>query len=292
MRAFHPEDKARSAIDTRLGACGWLVQRGTGMNVRGDRRRRARIRRPLPARWTTLCSWIAGSAASSRPSQRERRLAGSPNRPRVTSPSARIPWRRRGPASGSNMSRPTPKPCSATSPTLRRVRGASSPFTVPRRCAVADRAGHVARRGFGTCRRSSPRACVSLPDRGDRRQSKIAGPDDPRALVQMTMGAGKTFTACTASYRLLAHAGMQARPVSGRSRAISAIRPRPNMPPIGRPAPAGCSPNSTTSRSSGRPGSIKVRADGHRDDPTGLFGADRQGTRRGRRRRFRIRARR
>ncbi len=33
--------------------------------------------------------------------------------------------------------------------------------------------------------------------------------DDPRALVQMTMGAGKTFTACTASYRLLAHAGMR-----------------------------------------------------------------------------------
>ncbi len=29
----------------------------------------------------------------------------------------------------------------------------------------------------------------------------------PRALVQMTMGAGKTFTAATQSYRLLAHAG-------------------------------------------------------------------------------------
>jgi type I restriction enzyme R subunit len=28
----------------------------------------------------------------------------------------------------------------------------------------------------------------------------------PRALVQMTMGAGKTFTAATLSYRLLAHA--------------------------------------------------------------------------------------
>jgi type I restriction enzyme R subunit len=33
--------------------------------------------------------------------------------------------------------------------------------------------------------------------------------DDPRALIQMTMGAGKTFTACTASYRLLAHAGVR-----------------------------------------------------------------------------------
>ena len=33
--------------------------------------------------------------------------------------------------------------------------------------------------------------------------------DDPRALIQMTMGAGKTFTACTMSYRLLAHAGIR-----------------------------------------------------------------------------------
>ncbi len=33
--------------------------------------------------------------------------------------------------------------------------------------------------------------------------------DDPRALIQMTMGAGKTFTACTMSYRLLAHAGVR-----------------------------------------------------------------------------------
>jgi type I restriction enzyme R subunit len=32
---------------------------------------------------------------------------------------------------------------------------------------------------------------------------------DPRALIQMTMGAGKTFTACTASYRLLAYAGVR-----------------------------------------------------------------------------------
>jgi type I restriction enzyme R subunit len=32
---------------------------------------------------------------------------------------------------------------------------------------------------------------------------------DPRALIQMTMGAGKTFTACTASCRTLAHARMR-----------------------------------------------------------------------------------
>jgi type I restriction enzyme R subunit len=31
----------------------------------------------------------------------------------------------------------------------------------------------------------------------------------PRALVQMATGAGETFTACTLSYRLLAHAGFR-----------------------------------------------------------------------------------
>lgn len=36
-------------------------------------------------------------------------------------------------------------------------------------------------------------------------QSLVAG--KPRALVQMTMGAGKTFTAATQAYRLLAHGG-------------------------------------------------------------------------------------
>src|SRR5438552_12058254 len=35
------------------------------------------------------------------------------------------------------------------------------------------------------------------------------GQNRPRALVQMATGAGKTFTACTLSYRLLAHAGFK-----------------------------------------------------------------------------------
>ena len=31
--AFHPEDKARSLIDKRLVACGWLIQSKTEMNL-------------------------------------------------------------------------------------------------------------------------------------------------------------------------------------------------------------------------------------------------------------------
>src|SRR5581483_666197 len=41
------------------------------------------------------------------------------------------------------------------------------------------------------------------------RLEKYLARDDPRDLIQMTMGAGKTFTACTMSYRLLAHAGVR-----------------------------------------------------------------------------------
>jgi type I restriction enzyme, R subunit len=33
MRAFHPEDRARSAIDARLVECGWLVQSRDEMNL-------------------------------------------------------------------------------------------------------------------------------------------------------------------------------------------------------------------------------------------------------------------
>lgn len=40
--------------------------------------------------------------------------------------------------------------------------------------------------------------------------------DQPRSLVQMATGAGKTFTAATLSYRLLAHAGAHPHPLPGR----------------------------------------------------------------------------
>jgi type I restriction enzyme, R subunit len=38
---------------------------------------------------------------------------------------------------------------------------------------------------------------------------KSLAADEPRALIQAATGAGKTFTACTFSYRLLAHAGFR-----------------------------------------------------------------------------------
>ncbi len=44
---------------------------------------------------------------------------------------------------------------------------------------------------------------------------KSLGKDSPRSLIQMTTDAGKTFTACTFSCRLIKYAKGQASPVSG-----------------------------------------------------------------------------
>ena len=53
----------------------------------------------------------------------------------------------------------------------------------------------LSRTGLRTCQIDAVSALE-----GSMRQNR------PRALVQMATGAGKTFTACTLSYRLLAHA--------------------------------------------------------------------------------------
>lgn len=46
-----------------------------------------------------------------------------------------------------------------------------------------------------------------LPDRGNRRPGGLACTGaHPRSLIQMATGAGKTFTACSFSWRLLKHA--------------------------------------------------------------------------------------
>jgi hypothetical protein len=69
----------------------------------------------------------------------------------------------------------------------------------------------------------------------------------PRALVQMATGAGKTFTACTLSYRLLAHGGFKR------------ILFLTNIWPTGHPEPAVRSPKSTTFRNWARRASTRTR---------------------------------
>ncbi len=72
----------------------------------------------------------------------------------------------------------------------------------------------------------------------------------PRALIQMATGAGKTLTACAFTYRLIKHAG--ARTSSSSSIApISDARPWPSSSSSSPPT-AASSPSSTTSSTSPR----------------------------------------
>ena len=81
----------------------------------------------------------------------------------------------------------------------------------------------------------------------------------PRALVQMATGAGKTFTACTLSYRLLAHAGFK-RILSWPIAPTSSARRATNIWPTGRPEATGHSPKSTTSRNLAPRASTRMNA--------------------------------
>jgi type I restriction enzyme R subunit len=82
---------------------------------------------------------------------------------------------------------------------------------------------------------------------------------NPRALIQMATGAGKTFTACAFTYRLIKHAGASASssssiaPASARRRAMS-------FTSSSRPMMAGSSPTSTTSSTSPRTSSTPSAA--------------------------------
>ena len=67
----------------------------------------------------------------------------------------------------------------------------------------------------------------------------------PRGLVQMATGAGKTFTAVTASYRLIKHAGA-ARSCSSSTATIWASRHRPSSTTMCRSTTAAVSARSTT----------------------------------------------
>ena len=110
----------------------------------------------------------------------------------------------------------------------------------------------------------------------------------PRALVQMATGAGKTFTACTLSYRLLAHAGFKR---------ILFLADRANLVRQTRDEylayrPPGTGRSFSEIYNVQKLGAARPRqgcAGRHRHDPARLFGADRQGTGRGRGRGFVLR---
>jgi len=209
MTAFHPEDRARAAIDRQLAACGWIVQ------SRGDMDLSASIGVAVrefstasgPADYALFvdkrfCGVVeakaAGSTLSGYSDQARRYIADAPaflgtdpkqRRFEYVASESEILFR--------DLADPEPR--------SRRVFAFHRPETLRRWLSEPEtlraRLRHLPPLVTDGLRQCQVEAIEGL-------EASLAR-DDPRALVQMTMGAGKTFTACTASYRLLAHAGMR-----------------------------------------------------------------------------------
>lgn len=207
--AFHPEDVARSAIDRRLALCGWLVQSradmnlgaGLGVAVREFQTASGPVDYALFV-GRRLCGVIeaksAGITLSGFSDQAARYIAGLPRNLVREQGQVRFEYV----ASGSETlfrDHADPKPASRSvfafhrPETLERWLGEALTFR-----ARLGQMPPVMTYGLRECQIDAVSALeVSMAQ------------NRPRALVQLATGAGKTFTACTLSYRLLAHAGFK-----------------------------------------------------------------------------------
>lgn len=207
--AFHPEDKARSLIDRRLAASGWIIQSkddmnlgaGLGVAVREFPTDSGPVDYALFV-GRKLCGVIEakpeGMTLSGFSEQASRYIAGAPKHLVREDGQVRFEYV----ASGTEtLFRDHADP----DPASRRVFSFHRPETLERSIKepVTLRGRLQAMPQFLT---DGLRACqidaVSALE-------KSMAQKHPRALVQMATGAGKTFSACTLSYRLLAHAGFK-----------------------------------------------------------------------------------
>ena len=207
--AFHPEDKARSLIDRQLAASGWLVQSrdemnlgaGPGVAVREFQTASGPVDYALFVD-RRLCGVIeaksAGTTLSGFTEQAARYIADVPAHLVREAGQVRFEYV----ASGTEAlfrDHADPDPASRRVFAFHRPetldRWLKAPATIRRRLQampplVAD--------GLRACQIDAVAAL-----------ERSLAQNHPRALVQMATGAGKTFTACTLSYRLLAHAGFR-----------------------------------------------------------------------------------
>jgi type I restriction enzyme, R subunit len=207
--AFHPEDKARSLIDRRLVACGWLIQSKTEMNLGAGLGVAVREFQTAsgPVDYglfvgRKLCGVIEakaeGTTLSGYSEQAARYIADVPKHLVREEGQVRFEYV----ASGTEtLFRDHADP----DPVSRRVFSFHRPETLERelREPLTFRGRLRAMPLFIT---DGLRACQI--DAVSALEASMAQ-NRPRALVQMATGAGKTFTACTLSYRLLAHAGFK-----------------------------------------------------------------------------------
>lgn len=207
--AFHPEDKARSLIDRRLAASGWIIQSkddmnlgaGPGVAVREFPTDSGPVDYALFV-GRKLCGVIEakpeGMTLSGFSEQASRYIAGAPKHLVREDGQVRFEYVASGTES---LFRDHADP----DPVSRRVFSFHRPETLERwiKEPITLRGRLRAMPQFLT---DGLRACqidaVSALE-------KSMAENHPRSLVQMATGAGKTFTACTLSYRLLAHAGFK-----------------------------------------------------------------------------------
>ncbi len=207
--AFHPEDRARNLIDRQLAAAGWVTQSRDEMNLGAGKGVAVREFQTAsgPVDYALfvdrrLCGVVeakrAGTTLSGFSEQAARYITDIPGHLIREPGQVRFEYL----ASGTEIifrDHADPEPSS------RRLFAFHRPETLAR--SLLEPA---------TIRRRL-RAMPPLPDAGLRAcqidaitalETSMAG-NRPRALVQMATGAGKTFTACSLSYRLLAHAGFR-----------------------------------------------------------------------------------
>ncbi|MDP2804003.1 MAG: type I restriction-modification enzyme R subunit C-terminal domain-containing protein [Phreatobacter sp.] len=206
---FHPEDKARSIIDRQLTACGWLIQSrgemnlgaGLGVAVREFPTASGPVDYGLFV-GRRLCGVIeakpAGTTLSGFSEQAARYIADVPKHLVREDGQVRFEYVA---SSAELLFRDHADP----DPVSRRVFAFHRPETLDlwlKEPATLRARLHsmpaVVTDGLRACQIDAVAAL-----------ERSMAANRPRALVQMATGAGKTFTACTLSYRLLAHAGFK-----------------------------------------------------------------------------------
>ena len=207
--AFHPEDKARSLIDRRLVACGWLIQSKSDMNLGAGLGVAVREFQTAsgPVDYglfvgRKLCGVIEakaeGATLSGYSEQAARYIADVPKHLVREEGQVRFEYV----ASGTETlfrDHADPDPASRRVFTFHRPESLDRELREPLTLRGQLRAmPPFITEGLRACQVDAVSALeVSMAQ------------NRPRALVQMATGAGKTFTACTLSHRLLAHGGFK-----------------------------------------------------------------------------------
>jgi type I restriction enzyme, R subunit len=209
VAAFHPEDRARAALDDQLAACGWIVQSRDGLNLSAGTGVAVREfgTGAGPADYglfadKKFCGVIeakpAGTTLSGYSDQASGYITEAPEWLGVDPKQRRFEYV----ASETEIlfrDHRDPEPRS------RRLFAFHRPETLSRWLGEPESL-RTRLRQLAPLATEGLRACQVEAIEG---LEKSLARGDLRALIQMTMGAGKTFTACTMSYRLLAHAGVR-----------------------------------------------------------------------------------